>query len=98
MLAATPSRVRRVSELRIPGLTRSLEARAVVSGFITVAAVAGTRSSFAVVLPSLSQHLGVSIATIALAFTVRWVAFTAAAPVAWRVFVRLGSANMFRLG
>lgn len=63
-----------------------------------MAAVAGTRSSFAVVLPSVSQQVGASIATSALAFTVHWIVFTASAPLAWRVFVRIGSVRMFQIG
>jgi hypothetical protein len=84
--------------VRLQSVPATLERRAVVSGFVTVAAVAGVRSSFAVVLPHLGQRSGVSVASIALAFTVHWITFTVTAPLAWRAFVRLGSARMFRLG
>lgn len=81
-----------------PGKVTGADVRATLAGVIAVSSVSGIRFSFGVVLPSLSTELGSPISLVATAFTLHWLIFTASAPLAWRVFARLGSRFMFVIG
>lgn len=71
---------------------------AVASGFMSVASVSGIRYSFGVLIPAIALDLGVSLAMITGAVTLHWVVFTVTAPIAWRLFARIGGRAMIIAG
>ena len=71
---------------------------AVASGFMSVASVSGIRYSFGVLIPAIALDLGVSLAMITGAVTLHWVVFTVTAPLAWRLFARIGARAMIIAG
>jgi predicted MFS family arabinose efflux permease len=73
-------------------------AAAVASGFISVASVSGIRYSFGVLIPTIALDLGVSLAMITGAVTLHWMVFTVTAPLAWRLFARIGARAMIIAG
>lgn len=74
------------------------EVQAASSGVIALAAVAGVRFSYGVILPGLSAQLDATVLALAMPFTVHWLVFTLTAPLAWRVFARYGTRFMFVTG
>jgi len=71
---------------------------AVASGFISVASVSGIRYSFGVLIPAIALDLNVSLAAVTGAVTLHWVVFTVTAPLAWRLFARIGARVMVVAG
>ncbi len=72
--------------------------RAVLSGGLAVGSVSGVRYAFGACIPAIASGLGVSLGAIAAAVTLHWVTFTVTAPVAWRVFARIGAPRMIVIG
>ena len=64
---------------------------------MATATVAGVRYSYGVVLVGLSEHTGEAVGVLALGMALHWIVMSASAPLAWRLYLRIGARPMILL-
>lgn len=85
--------------IAVPGTASTLVvARTTTAGIVATATVAGVRYSYGVVLLGLSTHTGDPVGFLALGTALHWIVMSVSAPLAWRLYIRIGPRGMMLLG